>query len=213
MIRIALIDDQALIRDGIARLIELNPDHQVVWQAEHGQQALERLNAAPEQVDLIISDIRMPVMDGIQFVEQLRAQEHPHAVLMLTTFDEHELFVRALQAGINGFLLKDVTVEKLEEAIVTIAQGGFLAEPELLNRKYLPHNESENATPAAYEKLTDKERQILRYLAAGFSNKEIAAAICLAEGTVKNSISSILTKLHSRDRTQAVIKALRLQLI
>ncbi|MBW8192147.1 response regulator transcription factor [Neiella marina] len=211
MIRIGLVDDQALIRDGIARLIELNPDFSVLWQAEHGQQALTSIQQQP--VDLLLSDIRMPVMDGIQLVSQMRQLGLLTPVLMLTTFDEHQLFMRALQAGVNGFLLKDISWEKLEHAIKTVAGGGFLAEPELLNRQHLPASDDESLPQLPADSLTAKEQQILRYLAAGFSNKEIAGAVYLAEGTVKNHISNLLTKLHARDRTQAVIKALRWQLI
>ncbi|GGA82607.1 DNA-binding response regulator [Neiella marina] len=212
MIKIALVDDQALIRDGIARLIELNDHYQILWRAEHGEQALQRL--AEQPVDLLLSDIRMPVLDGIQLVEQMRQRGDTTPVLMLTTFDEHQLFLRALQAGVNGFLLKDVSWDKLDKAIATVAAGGFLAEPELLNRQRLPQSESPSASQAIQrDELSAKEQQILRYLAAGFSNKEIAAAIYLAEGTVKNHISNLLDKLQARDRTQAVLKALRWQLI
>lgn len=211
MITIGLVDDQSLIRNGIAQLISLNPKFNVVWQAEQGEQALALLQQQP--VDLLLSDIRMPVMDGIQLVTKMRQLNLAIPVLLLTTFDEHQLFMRALQAGVNGFLLKDVSWEKLQHAIETVAAGGFLAEPELLNRQQLPDDESVPQASQLAAPLSSKEQQILRYLAAGFSNKEIASAIYLAEGTVKNNISNLLTKLAARDRTQAVIKALRWNLI
>ncbi|WP_185235000.1 response regulator [Teredinibacter franksiae] len=213
MTRIALVDDQVLIREGIARLIELEETFDVIWQASNGQEALDKL-AGFGVPNIIISDIRMPVLDGIQLVKALRAQACIIPVLMLTTFDEHELFVSALNAGANGFLLKDINFEKLCLAIHTISEGGFLAEPQLLNRELLPDNGIATIPKNFnFEDFSEKEKQILRYLAAGFSNKEIASSVFLAEGTVKNHISNILGKLDCRDRTQAVIKALQWRLI
>ena len=211
-ISIGLVDDQALIREGIARLIELNSNFKVLWQAEHGQQALTSI--AEQPVDIVISDIRMPVMDGIDFVKALRDSGNQTPVLILTTFDDHQLFIAALKAGVNGFLLKDVTLEKLQSAIESIAEGGFLAEPELLKADALQTmNDKHLTAPVLLEQLSKKEIQILRYIAAGFGNKEIAEAVHLVEGTVKNHISSILEKMACRDRTQAVLKALRWQLL
>ncbi|SMF09231.1 two component transcriptional regulator, LuxR family [Alteromonadaceae bacterium Bs31] len=213
MTKIALVDDQALIREGIARLIEIEETFEVIWQASNGQDALDKL-AEADRPNIIISDIRMPVMDGIQFAKTLREQGSSIPVLMLTTFDEHELFINALSAGVNGFLLKDISFEKLSSAIKKISKGGFLAEPQLLNRELLPDNGTVKIpTSFNFKDFSEKEKQILRYLAAGFSNREIATAVFLAEGTVKNHISTLLTKLHCRDRTQAVIKALQWRLI
>ncbi|GAA6153684.1 response regulator transcription factor [Pseudoteredinibacter isoporae] len=212
MISIALVDDQALIREGVSRLLQLNEQFEMSWEASNGQEALEKL--AEQQVDIIISDIRMPKMDGIAFVQALRDKGDNTAILMLTTFDEHQLFIQALRAGANGFLLKDVSLEKLHKAVETVAGGGFLAEPELLQNDALQSIDDEQLSrPLLLEELSDKERQILRYIAAGFSNKEIAGAVFLSEGTVKNHISTILQKMEARDRTQAVVKALRWKLL
>lgn len=211
MISIGLIEDQQLVREGLARLIKLNPDNQLEWDAHNGEEALTWLEHRP--VNIIISDIRMPVMDGIKFVTALREKGNVTPVLILTTFDDHQLFIAAIKAGINGFLLKDVSLEKLNDAIKTVAAGGFLAEPTFLKR------DSEIALTASFaerpstEVLSNKDLQILRYIAAGFSNKEIAGAVFLAEGTVKNRISEILLKLNCRDRTQAVFKALHWELL
>lgn len=208
MIKIGLIEDQVLVREGIANLINLSESHKVRWQSENGQSALEEIKSNP--VDLVISDIRMPVMNGIEFVRNLRAMDDKTPVLMLTTFDDHDNFIEALKAGANGFLLKDVSLEKLNQAINKIASGGFLAEPQLIR----PLNEpAPEPHPVNLERLSDKEIQILRYIAAGFSNKEISFAIFLAEGTIKNHISNILSKLNCRDRVQAVVKAIQWQLI
>ncbi|WP_299774499.1 response regulator transcription factor [uncultured Pseudoteredinibacter sp.] len=211
-ISIALVDDQALIREGISRLLQLNPQYHMSWESSDGEEALSILNDQP--VDIIISDIRMPKMDGIAFVTSLREQGNNTPVLMLTTFDEHQLFIQALRAGANGFLLKDVSLEKLHSAVETVAAGGFLAEPELLQNETLQSIDDEQLSrPLLMEQLSEKELQILRYIAAGFSNKEIAAAVFLSEGTVKNHISAILQKMEARDRTQAVVKALRWKLL
>ena len=209
MIRVGLVEDQQLVRQGIASLLALSPDIEIGWQAENGQEALSLL--AKERVDLLLSDIRMPVMDGIALLKTIRAQADLLPVIMLTTFNEHTLFMASLQAGANGFLLKDVSLEKLILAITTVAEGGYLIEPDVLSRLNDPAEKS--TQPSDTEPLTSREREILLFLAGGFSNKEVADTICLAEGTVKNHVSNILTKLGCRDRTQAVIKGLQLGLL
>jgi DNA-binding NarL/FixJ family response regulator len=208
MIRVGLVDDQVLVREGIARLIELSDEATTVWQCKTGESALEQLGAEP--VDVLICDIRMPGMDGISLVKRLRANADPQAVLILTTFDDHQLFLDALAAGANGFLLKDVSLEKLINAIETVAGGGFIAEPRLVSQL---STGIEDAPPADADLLSKKEREILRLVAGGLSNREIAGVIHLAEGTVKNHLSSILAKLNCRDRTQAVLYAIHWQLI
>lgn len=208
MIRIGLADDQALVREGIARLIELAGDAQVCWQVENGEDALRSLRREP--VDVLVCDIRMPVMDGITLVRRLRGDGNVQPVLVLTTFDDHRLFLDALSAGANGFLLKDVSLEKLIDAIRTLAAGGFVAEPRLVSQV---STGIEDAPPAAPDLLSNKEREVLRLAAGGLSNREIAVVLKLAEGTVKNHMSTILAKLNSRDRTQAVLYAIHWRLI
>jgi len=199
-IRVALVDDQDLVRQGIAGLLSLSEKIEVVWQATNGEHALEQLSVQP---DVMLLDIRMPKMNGIELVKKLREQGNKLPILMLTTFDDSELFMQSLQAGANGFLLKDVSFEKLASAIYTLADGGFVAEPVVMKQL----NKGVDIAPIT-EKLSEKELQILKLMAGGFSNKEIAESIFLAQGTVKNHVSSILSKLNTRDRTRAVLIAL-----
>ncbi|MEM1153552.1 MAG: response regulator transcription factor [Pseudomonadota bacterium] len=202
------MDDQALVREGIARLIELSKRVTTAWQCEDGALALERLQADP--VDVLVCDIRMPRLDGIGLVRRLRSEGSTQPILILTTFDDHQLFMEALAAGANGFLLKDVSLEKLIAAIETVAAGGFIAEPRLVSQV---STGIADAPPADPELLSNKEREVLKLVAGGLSNREIAEVIHLAEGTVKNHVSNVLTKLNCRDRTQAVLYAIHWQLI
>lgn len=204
-IKVAVVDDQDLVRQGIAGLLSLSDKIEVIWQATNGEHAIELLANQP---DVMLLDIRMPKMTGIELVKILREQGNKLPILMLTTFDDSELFMQSLQAGANGFLLKDVSLEKLVEAIETLAQGGFVAEPVVMKQL----NKGVDITPIT-EKLSDKEQQILKLMAGGFSNKEIADSIFLAQGTVKNHVSNILAKLNTRDRTRAVLIALNQGLI
>lgn len=198
MLDIGLVDDQQLVRQGIAGLLAISGKARVIWEARHGEEALALL--AQQPVDAVLADIRMPVMDGISLVKNLRSNNNCTPVLMLTTFDDAELFSQSLKAGANGFLLKDVSLEKLVSSLETIADGStFLAEADMLQ-------DYQRRKPAV--ELSDREQQILRLLVGGLSNKEIARAIFLAEGTVRNHVSNILAKLDCRDRTQAVLKAI-----
>ncbi len=208
MIRVGLVDDQALVREGIARLLELSGVATTEWQCEDGESAAEMLETRP--VDVMVCDIRMPKLDGISLVRRLRSAGSSQPVLVLTTFDDHQLFMDALAAGANGFLLKDVSLEKLINAIQTVAEGGFIAEPRLVTQL---STGIADAPPADPDLLSKKEREILKLVAGGLSNREIAEVIHLAEGTVKNHVSNVLTKLNCRDRTQAVLYAIHWQLI
>ena len=208
MIRVGLADDQALVREGIARLIDMAGSMSVAWQVENGEAALRQLRQDP--VDVLVCDIRMPGLNGITLLRRLRGAADPLPVLMLTTFDDHRLFLDALSAGANGFLLKDVSFEKLIEAIRTLAGGGFIAEPRLVSQV---STGIDDAPPAAPDLLSRKEREVLKLAAGGLSNREIADVLHLAEGTVKNHMSSVLNKLGSRDRTQAVLYAIHWGLI
>ncbi|HCM48685.1 MAG TPA: DNA-binding response regulator [Colwellia sp.] len=201
IINVALVDDQQLVRQGIAGLLTLSDDINIIWQAEDGEQA--QLKLSDQQPDVLLLDIRMPKISGIELVKILRAQGNSLPILMLTTFDDSELFMQSLQAGANGFLLKDVSLEKLVNAVKTLAEGGFVAEPVVMKQM----NKGFDISPVL-DKLSEKENQIVKLMAGGFSNKEIAASIFLAEGTVKNHVSNILSKLNTRDRTRAVLIAL-----
>ncbi len=197
-ISVGLVDDQALIREGIARLIELSQVATTAWQAGNGEQALQKLSE--DAVDVLLCDIRMPVMDGITLLQRLRAADNQQPVLVLTTFDDHQLFLRALGAGANGFPLKDVSLEKLIQGIRTVADGGFIAEPRLVSQV---STAVKDAPPSDAATLSKKEREILRLVAGGLSNREIADRVFLAEKTVKNYVSRILSKLHMSTRSEA----------
>ncbi|GAA5067439.1 response regulator [Lysobacter panacisoli] len=207
-LRIALADDQAIVRAGLRALLERH-GIVVALEADDGAQLLERLAQTP--VDVILSDIRMAGMDGIEALRQLRERGDATPVLLLTTFDESELLLRAREAGAQGFLLKDAAPEDLRDAIARVAAGETLLQPvstEPVRARYQYH-----AQEAPRETFTEREVAILRLLAGGYSNKEIARAMFLAEGTVKNYVSVILEKLGTRDRTRAVLKAITLRVI
>ena len=206
MINIGIVDDQMIVRAGLVNLITINDNHHISFEASNGKEALECLNN--HSIDLLITDLKMPEMNGIELIKNLRLSDAKLPILVLTTFDDSELFVQAIREGANGFLLKDVEYDKLEHAITAIAAGEYLYEPQVLS-----NNHSINDLPFSMESLTDTEKQVLRYAAAGFSNKEIATSMYLASGTIKNYISKILEKTQSRDRTQAVVKAIQLKII
>ena len=212
-IRIALADDQALIREGLKALLRDLDGIEVAIEAESGEGVIKALNDQPKdrQIDLVLTDIRMPGMDGIELTRKL-AESHPELpVLLLTTFDETDLVLQAADAGARGFLLKDVSPEDLESAIHTVASGQALMQP--ITTESVRRNFSYADRTPAIERFTDREIGILRLLAGGYSNKEIARTIHLAEGTVKNYVSDILDKLDTRDRTRAVLKAITLRII
>lgn len=205
MIKVGLVDDQQLVREGIAGLLSLSGKTEILWQAANGAEALDKMQNT--QVDILLADIRMPVMDGITLVQKLRELGVATPVMMLTTFDDSELFARSLGAGANGFLLKDVSLEKLIHSIESLVAGGFITDSAMLKKW-----QQDKSRPASVQ-LTERELQILRLLVGGMSNKEIVRAVFLAEGTVRNHVSNILAKLECRDRTQAVLKAMELGLV
>ena len=207
-IRVALADDQALVRAGLRALLQ-GLGVQVVLEAEDGQALLDALATQP--VDVVLSDIRMPGLDGIEALRQLRARGDATPCLLLTTFDESDLLLRASEAGAQGFLLKDAAPADLREAIERVAAGETLLLPVStgpVRSRYRFHDE---APPS--DTFGEREVAILRLLAGGYSNKEIARSLFLAEGTVKNYVSSFLDKLGTRDRTRAVLKAITLRII
>ena len=207
-VRVALADDQALVRAGLRALLERH-GIVIVFEADSGTTLLEQLASLP--VDVILSDIRMPGLDGIEALTALRARGDTTPVLLLTTFDDSDLLLRATDAGAQGFLLKDAAPEDLRDAIARVAAGETLLQPvstEPVRARYRFHDDN-----APRETFTEREVAILRLLAGGYSNKEIARSLFLAEGTVKNYVSAILEKLGTRDRTRAVLKAITLQVI
>ncbi|HMQ29816.1 MAG TPA: response regulator transcription factor [Chloroflexaceae bacterium] len=215
-IRVLIVDDQALIRTGIATLLARKPDIEVVGQAGNGEEALER--AAALDPDVVLMDLMMPVLDGVEATRRLSAAGPRPAVIILTTFRDDEQVFRGLAAGARGYLLKDMDHKALADAVRTVAAGGALLHPEI-TAQLLPHlgrmaGAPAPAPPPAAEPerlaiLTERERAILAMLANGSSNQEISAGLLISVGTVKNHISSILSKLDVRDRTQAALWARR----
>ena len=208
-LRLALADDQALVRRGLIALLNGIDGLEVVLEADDGEDLLTRL--AGVAVDVVLSDIRMPGCDGFTLVQRLRAAGDRTPVLLLTTFDEPDLALRASECGAQGFLLKDASPEDLHEAVLALAAGKTLLAPVPTDpvRSRFAYRE----TSAPTDTFSEREIAILRLLAGGYSNREIAKAVFLSEGTVKNYVSEILDKLGTRDRTRAVLKAITLRVI
>lgn len=211
-IRVLLVDDQNLVRQGLKSLLALDASIEVVGQASNGYQALEQV--AELNPDVVLMDIRMPECDGISAVRKLQAQAKSPPVLMLTTFDDHESILAAIKAGAKGYLLKDVALETLVSAVQCLHQGGTWLEPTLTHRivEGLQGERASDPQPPS-ESLTDKELAVLRLMAAGLSNQEIAECLFKSTGTVKNQVSTILAKLGVHDRTRAVLKAIEIGLL
>jgi DNA-binding NarL/FixJ family response regulator len=207
-VRVLICDDQALVRGGFRAILDARPEIEVVGEAENGAQAVGL--AQRRHPDVILMDIRMPVLDGIEATRKLVADGSPARVIVLTTFDLDEYVHAAIRAGASGFLLKDVTPTKLVEAIGIVAHGDALLAPSvtrrLLERFATTLPVGDRSTDALAE-LTAREVEVLRLLAGGLSNAEIAAELVVSEATVKTHISSVLRKLGLRDRVQAVIVA------
>ncbi|PKM09406.1 MAG: DNA-binding response regulator [Gammaproteobacteria bacterium HGW-Gammaproteobacteria-7] len=213
MIRVLLVDDQNLVRQGIRSLLELSENIREVAEASDGQQAVERI---PEvEPDVVLMDMRMPVMSGLEALQTLSARNQLPPTIILTTFDDDQLVLAGIRAGARGFLLKDVSLEQLVDAIETVASGGSLVQPAVTQRLLsgLEHMHNAFQSLDQPDPLTDRETEILRLMAGGYSNKEIANSLGVAEGTVKNHVSNILSKLGVRDRTRAVLKAFELKLV
>jgi DNA-binding NarL/FixJ family response regulator len=208
-LKIALADDQALVRSGLKALLAGFPSLDVTVEAGDGQALLDALADSP--VDVILSDIRMPGLDGFGLVRALRERGVATPVVLLTTFDDEALPLRAAEAGAQGFLLKDASPEDLFEAITRVAAGETLLAPVPTDPVRARFAYRDQAAPS--DTFSEREVSILRLLAGGYSNKEIARAVFLSEGTVKNYVSEILDKLGTRDRTRAVLKAITLRII
>jgi DNA-binding NarL/FixJ family response regulator len=207
-IRVLICDDQALVRAGFRAILELQDDIEVVGEAENGAEALAL--AERRAPDVIMMDIRMPVLDGVEATRRLVSGGSPARILVLTTFDLDEYVHSAIRAGASGFLLKDVTPAKLHEAIRVVAAGDALLAPTVTRRlleRFATTLPQRDHSSAALAELTARETEVLRLLAGGLSNAEIASELVLSEATVKTHISSLLRKLGLRDRVQAVILA------
>ncbi len=211
MIRVCLIDDQTLVRQGIRSLLDLG-GVEVVAEAADGEAGLAAIRES--RPDVVLLDLRMPKLDGLGVLRVLAEQADAPPVLILTTFDDDALVLEGLKAGARGYLLKDVTLEQLLTSVHTLAEGRSFVQPAVTDRLLKSLRTHGGEAPLEQpEPLTERETEVLRLLAGGYSNKEIARALELSEGTVKNHVSSILSKMGLRDRTRAVLKALELGLI
>jgi DNA-binding NarL/FixJ family response regulator len=221
-IRVLIVDDQRLLCEGFRKLIEMEPNLEVVGMASDGEEALaatERLVAARTAPDVVLMDVRMPRLDGITATRIFKERWPEIRIVILTTFDERELIHAGLQAGAQGYVLKDITAEQLATTIRGVAQGQVLLHPDVASEVFASFIEPAVIAPAPpicvsdRTQLTEREREILVLLARGASNREISEALYIAGGTVKNHLSNILSKLGVRDRTQAALKARELGLL
>jgi DNA-binding NarL/FixJ family response regulator len=214
-IRVLLVDDQRLMRDGLRTLLELEPDLEVVGEADSGETAI----ALAEQLrpDVLLMDIRMPGMDGVEATRRLRDRWPGVKIIILTTFDDDEYIFEGLRAGAMGYLLKAISGQELAAAIRTVRSGGALIDPSVTRKvvaefaRLAPPARPPDAGLA--EPLSEREIDVLRLVAQGYSNREIAGRLFLAEGTVKNYVTTLLQKIGVRDRTQAALRGRELGLL
>ncbi len=206
--RIALADDQALVREGL-KLVLRGLGIDIALEAADGRELVDKLAGTP--VDVIVSDVRMPKLTGIEALRELRARGDRTPLVLLTTFDDRQVMLEAVEAGAQGFLLKDAAPEDLRDGILSVHRGESLLQPVATDAVRARFAYRETSAPTG--SFTEREVAILRLLAGGYSNKEIARSLFLAEGTVKNYVSEILAKLETRDRTRAVLKAITLRII
>jgi DNA-binding NarL/FixJ family response regulator len=214
MIKIMIVDDQPLIRDGLATLLGLKPELEVVGTAGDGLEAIEKVQQL--QPDIVLMDIRMPGTNGVEATRVITKLAFEVKVLMLTTFKDSEFIFEALEEGASGYLLKDMPTDTIVQAILTVHSGGVVLPPDITAQmlqelKKTKELEQSNKTecPKVIEDLTERELEVLQQLGYGYSNKEIAEALFITEGTVKNHVSNLINKLELRDRTQAAIFAVR----
>jgi DNA-binding NarL/FixJ family response regulator len=215
-VRVLLVDDQALFREALATLLATRDDIDVVGEAGNGHEALSR--AAELTPDVVLMDLRMPVLDGVAATRRLRLELPGVRVIALTTFDDDEDVFAALRAGAVGYLLKDVSSARLVEAVLAAARGESVLQPSVAAKvvarfAQLPDTPAEPRPQPLVVPLSERELEVLRLVADGRSNREIAASVFLAEGTVKNHVTNVLGKLGARDRTQAALRARDLGLL
>ena len=208
MIRVFLVDDQTLVRKGIRSLLSLLPDIEVAGEAVDGGEALRLIpSAAP---DVVLLDVRMPEMDGLVVLQRLAQPGRAPHFIILTTFDDADALFEGCKAGARGFLLKDVSLEQLASAIRSVAEGRLILQPSITETllRNLQGRADTKFDGEIAEPLTEREREVIRLVAGGFSNREVGEMLGLSEGTVKNHVSRLLLKLDARDRTSAVLKAI-----
>jgi DNA-binding NarL/FixJ family response regulator len=214
-IRVLLVDDQALFREGLRTLLSLTNDLEIVGEAEDGEDAIRQ--AARLDPDVVLMDLKMPILDGVEATRRLHENRPDCRVIILTTFDDDEYVFEGLRAGAVGYMLKDTPSENLTEAIRAAARGESFLQPSVAAKVVAEFARLASAAPQSVvelvEPLSERELEVLRKLAAGATNREIAEALVIAEGTVKNHITNILGKLGVKDRTQAALKARDLGLV
>jgi DNA-binding NarL/FixJ family response regulator len=227
MISVLIVDDDPFIRESLRVILGLDPELQVIDTCGNGEEAYQYVTSHPNEIDIVLMDIRMPVCDGVEGTRKLKSLENPPSVLILTTFDDDEYIVQAIRNGANGYLLKNVPPARIISGIKSVFEGNHLIHPDIArklagmlssheeqSRKWQAQADSQRA-PVRAEKdlsalgLTSAEQDIVRHIADGKSNKEIATVLFLSEGTIKNYISEILGKLSLRDRTQIAILYLK----
>ena len=207
------MDDQTLVRSGIKSLLSLSERVEVVAEGDDGEKALPI--AKQHTPDIFLMDLRMPRMNGIDAIKSLRDDGIETPVIILTTFDDHELVLQGLQAGAQGYLLKDVSLESLIDAIEAVHNGETIVQPAITDTllRGLKSQKGEFDSLPDPQPLSPKETEVLRLVASGYSNREISAALHKSEGTIKNHVSNVLGKLGVRDRTRAVLRALEIGII
>jgi DNA-binding NarL/FixJ family response regulator len=215
-IRLMLVDDQSLFREALRTLLALQPDFEIAGEAENGERAVAQAQSC--KPDVILMDLRMPVMNGVEATRRVRAVLPSACVVVLTTFEEDEEVFAALRAGAVGYLLKACSAEKLCDAVRAAARGTSVMEPSVAARvmaelSRLSNSEPKRAVQPLAEPLSERELAVLKLLAAGCSNKEIGSRLNIAEGTVKNHMTNVLGKLGVLDRTQAALKARELGIL
>lgn len=214
-LRVCVVEDETLVRHGIRKLLELGGRVEVVAEARDGEEALAQIEQS--RPDVVLLDVRLPRLDGIGVLRALREKPGAPPCLVLTTFDDREVTLAAIREGARGFLRKDVSLDQLLEAIETLADGGTYLQPAVTESLLRGLDGARRSLPvpglAPVEPLTPREAEVLGLMAAAYTNREIAAALGTAEGTVKIHVSNILSKLGARDRTQAVLSALELGLL
>lgn len=210
MIKVMLVDDQNLVRKGVRSLLELAEGIEVVAEAADGVEAVRMMPDV--KPDVVLLDMRMPQMSGLDVLQTLSNAGKLPPTIILTTFDDDELVLAGIKAGAKGYLLKDVALAELVNAVKTVAEGGSIVKPAVTQRllKGLENLKTDFSSLDRPDPLTDRETEILRLMAGGYSNKEIANSLGVAEGTIKNHVSNILSKMGVRDRTRAVLKAFEL---
>ena len=218
MIKLLVVDDQSIVREGLRSLLQARPDLEIVGDAENGQVAVER--AITLQPDVVLMDVRMPIMDGVAATRTLQEQAPDIKVLVLTTFDDSEYVSQAMHYGAKGYLLKDTPSDEIAEAIRAVHKGYTHLGPGIFEKAIAPpshpqpepHPQPElHNSSSQLEQLTPREQEVLQLIAKGYSNREIAQTLYISERTVKNHVNSILSRLNVRDRTQAAILAMNAQ--